>query len=141
MAEQHKAAPMALEICAMDRAPYRVETGEITLPGEQGEFMVLPGHAPLIATLDMGVMKTKVDGADRLFAINGGIVRVLDNQVLVLTRTAESGDDVDRERAESAKKRAEGRLQGPHEKINVARAEAALRRAMIRLKASGAAGA
>ncbi len=138
MAEQQKAAPMVLEICAMDRAPYRAETSEITLPGEQGEFMVLPGHAPLIATLLLGVLKVKVNGADRLFSINGGIVRVLDNQVLVLTRTAESADDIDRERADAAKKRAEDRLQGPHEKINVARAEAALRRAMIRLKASGA---
>ncbi len=120
----------------MDRAPYRVETGEITLPGEQGEFMVLPGHAPLIATLDLGVVKAKVSGADHLFSINGGIVRVLENEVLVLTRTAESADDIDRERAEAAKKRAEGRLQGPRDKINVARAEAALRRAVTRLKAS-----
>lgn len=141
MAEQHKAAPLALEICAMDRAPYRAETSEITLPGEQGAFTVLPGHAPLIATLDMGVLKANVSGADRLFSINGGIVRVLENQVLVLTRTAESADDIDRERADAAKKRAEGRLQGQRDKINVARAEASLRRAMIRLKASGAAGA
>lgn len=136
MAESTQRAPLSLEICAIDRAPYRAETAEIALPGEDGLFVVLPGHAPLVAILGVGVLKTRNGAEERCFAINSGIVRVLDNQVLVLTRTAEAGDGIDRERAEAAKKRAEDRLSSQRDKIDVARAEASLRRAMVRLMAS-----
>ncbi len=137
MAETKQSAPLALEICAIDRAPYRVEAAEISLPGEQGLFSVLPGHAALVATLGVGVVKARAGAEERIFVINGGIARVLENQVLVLTRTAESAEDIDRDRAEAAKKRADGRLNSQRDKVDVARAEAALRRAMARLAASG----
>lgn len=137
MAETQKHAPLALEICAIDRVPYRREAEAISLPGEYGLFMVLPGHAPLVATLEVGVLTARTGNEERRFSINGGVARVFENHVLVLTRTAEADADIDRDRAEASRKRAEERLRSQREKIDVARAEAALRRALARLRAGG----
>lgn len=138
MAEQlAKADALILEICAMDRAPYRMEAKEVTFPGTQGLFQVLPGHAPMFSSLDAGILSVKDTQGQRLqYAIGSGLTRVLDNKIVLLTRTAESSEDIDLERAEAAKQRAEERLNSRSEQIDVMRAEAALQRALIRLKAS-----
>jgi len=109
------------------------------LPGEFGLFAVLPGHAPLVATLDIGTVRVRLlTGETHLYAINGGLVRVFGDEVLVLSRTAEAPHDIDVERAQASRVRAEGYLAGPLERIDTVRAHAALRRAMARLQASGA---
>jgi F-type H+-transporting ATPase subunit epsilon len=141
MAEQEKQGPLNLEICAIGRPPYTLEVEQVGLPGVNGYFIVLPGHAPLVSTLEVGVLKTQsAKGGERHFAINGGVVRVLEDKVMVLTRTAEADMDIDRARAEAARKRGEDRLKSQRDKIDVARAEAALRRAMIRLQAQSRSG-
>jgi F-type H+-transporting ATPase subunit epsilon len=129
---------LSLEVCAIDRLPYRLDAKEVALPGGEGLFVVLPGHAPLVSELEIGVIRVlTVQDERKSFAIAGGVVRVLDNQVLVLSRTAEMDANINRDRAESSKKRAEERLKLQRDSINVARAEASLRRALIRLQSSG----
>lgn len=130
--------PLTVEICAIDRASYRLEAVEVLLPGEMGLFAVLPGHAPLVATLDIGTVRVRLSsGETKLYAINGGLVRVFQDEVLVLSRTAEAPHDIDVERAQASRERAEKRLAESHGSLDILRAHAALRRATARLQASG----
>jgi F-type H+-transporting ATPase subunit epsilon len=139
MADSAKGTTLALEICAIDRAPYRAPATEAVFPGAMGIFAILPGHAPMVATLGVGVLTVRNGSEESRYAITEGIVQVIDNQVLVLTRTAEKELDIDRDRAEAARKRAEDRLKNQRENVDIARAETALRRAMARLAASASA--
>jgi F-type H+-transporting ATPase subunit epsilon len=125
---------LQLEICALDRAPFRTEAALVSVPGSCGLFTVLPGHAPLMSTLEIGVLKAVyANGEQHLYAISGGVVRVLNDQVLILTETAESETDIDLARAEEARERAEQRLR--LDGMNEARAEIALKRAIARIRA------
>jgi F-type H+-transporting ATPase subunit epsilon len=103
-----------------------------------GIFVVLPGHAPLLSNLEIGPLTAVLpDGGKVSFALNGGFAQVLDDHVLILSKTIESDSDIDVERAERALQRAEERLKKPSESLDVARAEAALKRALTRLTVSG----
>jgi len=135
------AETLNLEICALDRSPLRCDAAEVSVPGTQGLFVVLPGHAPLLSTIELGVMQAVLpNGEKRSFAVSGGFVQVLDNKVLVLSQTAEAGDEIDIERAEAARDRAKKRLEHPNENTDVHRAEIALKRALNRLYAAGRSG-
>jgi len=134
VADQDKDA-LALEICALDRAPIKLDAAEVSVPGVWGIFVVLPRHAPLLSIMDVGELEALLaNGERRHFAVSGGFAQVLDNRVLILSQTVELGAEIEVERAEAARARAEQRLKKPDENIDVARAEAALRRALNRLK-------
>ena len=127
-----------LEISSLDRAPVKLEVTTVTLPGEAGLFEVLPGHAPTLSRLEIGVLSaTTKDGQSRLIAIDGGLARVLENQVLVLAHMFELDTEIDAGDAEAARESAERTLkQRDTSETDVARAEVALKRALIRLQAS-----
>ena len=133
---EHEAKPrdLFIEVCAIDRAPYKMKIKEAAFPGALGLFVVLPGHAPMFSSLEPGVLVAKnVAGQSWHFATGGGLMRVLDNNIVVLTRTAELDADIDRQRAQEAKQRARERLKSSGKDIDKDRAEAALRRAEVRL--------
>ncbi len=133
MADQDQKT-LSLEVCALDRASVKVDATEVTVPGVQGMFIVLPGHAPLLSTIEIGeLIAIQPNGSQCLFAVNGGFAQVLDDRVLVLTQTVEVDADIDLQRAEAARDRAEQRLKKPETDIDVARAEAALKRALTRI--------
>ena len=137
MADQDRKT-LVLEVCALDRAPARLDVTEVTVPGVMGIFIVLPGHAPLLSNLDIGpLIAVLPDGGRTSFALNGGFAQVLDDRVLILSKTVEGEADIDTERAERALQRAEERLKTPSESIDVARAEVALKRALTRLRVAG----
>lgn len=132
---------LQVEICSMDRAPVQREAASVSLPGALGLFVVLPGHAPLLSTLDIGVMALVDPGGETAFyAVNGGVVNVLQNRVVILTETFEKDTEIDLERAESARERAEGRLQNAPRSFDEDRAEIALKRAIARIRARSHAG-
>ncbi|MDI6813597.1 MAG: F0F1 ATP synthase subunit epsilon [Desulfitobacteriaceae bacterium] len=108
----------------------------MVLPSEAGELGILPNHAPLIAGLNVGVMRYTKDGSTQRLAISGGFVEVADNQVTVLAETAEPGGMIDLARALAAKERAEKRLSMRTGEIDVRRAELALRKALARISAA-----
>ena len=137
LASQTTSKVVGLEVSAIDRLPYKMDATQVALPGVEGLFVVLPGHAPLVSTLEIGVIRVQTaQGENRSFAIAGGVVRVLENQVLVLARTAEMDAQIDRDRAEASKKRAEERMKADERhKFDAARVEASLRRALARLQA------
>ncbi|MCX5999816.1 MAG: F0F1 ATP synthase subunit epsilon [Chloroflexi bacterium] len=128
-------AKLKLEIVTAERSLLSDEVDAVIAPGVVGQFTVLPQHAPLMAMLEPGELCLRKGGDDSFIVVSGGYLEVLDNRVLILADSAERDDEIDLERAEAAKKRAQERLTHPGEEVlDLARAEAALRRSMARLK-------
>jgi F-type H+-transporting ATPase subunit epsilon len=107
-------------------------------PGVEGYFGVLPGHAPFLTTLGVGELTYRTGRDEFHLAVAGGFCEVRNDKVIVLADTAERPDEIDRERAERARQRAEQRLAGRSaDEIDYARAQAALARALSRLQVAG----
>ncbi len=95
------------EIVTPERTVLKETVEQITLPTKSGEITVLPGHVPLVSMLSPGEIIIKKEGENVSMAVSGGFVEVMVNKVVVLADTAERAEDIDRERAEEAKRRAE----------------------------------
>jgi len=109
----------------------------VTAPGFAGEFGVLANHAPFLSTIKIGTLRYKKDGTENELMVSGGFCEVSDNKITFLVESAESGREIDVDRALKAKERAEKRLLQVREqqaKIDRTRAEAALQRALARLR-------
>jgi len=109
----------------------------VTAPGFGGEFGVLANHAPMLSTVKTGVLTYKKGDLSEMLMVSGGFCEVSNNKLTFLVESAERGAEIDTDRALRAKERAEKRLaqaQSQTEKLNRARAEAALQRALARLK-------
>ena len=127
--------PLRLEIVTQERVAYSGEVDMVIAPGADGVLGILPHHAPLITALIPGELRIKRGEEEESFAIGGGFMEVLPDRVTVLADSAERAEEIDVERAEAARRRAEARLQGrTQEEVDFARAEAALHRAIVRLK-------
>ena len=83
---------------------------EAYIPGSQGDFGVLPGHAALLTSLRIGELNYKQDKQVRFLAVNRGFAEVTPSKTTILVDTAEPSEEIDLERAQSAKARAEERL-------------------------------
>jgi F-type H+-transporting ATPase subunit epsilon len=129
---------LTLELATPTKLAVSATVDEVVIPGSQGYFGVLPGHAPLLATLGIGELTYRVGRDERHVAIAGGFAEVRNDKVIILADAAESPEEIDRERAERAKQRAEQRLAGrAQEDIDYTRAMAALMRALTRLQVAG----
>jgi F-type H+-transporting ATPase subunit epsilon len=128
---------LRLEFVTPERAIVHQDVDEVQLPGEEGSFGVLPGHAPLLASLKGGQMWYR-KGADKHYAfLDGGFAEVLPDRVSILAQVAERAEDIDRARAEASKRRAEERIAQPGAtSLDVARARGSLLRAIARLDVS-----
>ncbi len=102
-----------------------------------GEMGILPNHMPIVTMLKIGKMSTIENGVRQEYAVAGGLLYFRNNLAEILTDAIEGKDDIDIERAVRARERAEKRLQSGDPKIDRARAEAALARALNRLSVSG----
>ena len=129
---------LTLELATPTRLVVATEADEVVVPGSQGYFGVLPGHAPLLATIGIGEVTYRVGREEYHVATAGGFAEVRNDKVIILADTAERPDEIDRARAEKAKERAERRLSGrAQEEVDFARCQIALARAMTRLQVSG----
>ena len=125
---------LSLEITTPMRLVVAEEVDEVVAPGIEGYFGVLPGHAPFLTTLGVGVATYRIGRDEHPLAVAGGFAEVRNDKVIILADSAERPDEVDRARAERAKERAERRLSGrTQEDIDYARCQAALARALTRL--------
>lgn len=109
----------------------------VTAPGYGGEFGVLANHSPFLSTIKTGTLSFKKDKQTRYLMVSGGFSEVSNNKITFLVESAEFGHDIDVDRAMLAKERAEKRLAQAiqqSEKFNLTRAEAALQRALARIK-------
>ncbi len=126
---------LTLELATPTRLVVSAEVDEVVAPGSLGYFGVLPGHAPLLATLGIGEVIYRIGRDEHHVAVSGGFAEVRNDKVIILADSAETPADVDRARAERARDRAEVRLGGrAQEEIDYTRAAAALARALTRLQ-------
>ena len=125
---------LTLEIVTPDKALLSVQVDEVVLPGSEGYFGVLPGHSPLLASLQVGELWYRIGQEKHYLAIAFGFAEILPDHVTVLARIAEKAEDIDVARAEAAKKRAEERVARPQPDMDFERARVALMKALIRLQ-------
>ncbi len=109
----------------------------VTAPGVDGEFGILASHAPFLSTTRTGTLSYSKDKSKKYLMVSGGFSEVSNNKVTFLVESAEFGQDIDVSRAMSARERAEKRIaqaQSQSEQLNRVRAEAALQRAIARIR-------
>jgi F-type H+-transporting ATPase subunit epsilon len=99
-----------LEVVTPQRMVLSEEVDEVTAPGVEGEFGVLPGHIPFITTLKIGEIMYRQGSTKRYMAITWGYAEVLQDKVTILTETAQLADEIDIARATAEKERAEAQL-------------------------------
>ncbi|MFR1672716.1 MAG: F0F1 ATP synthase subunit epsilon, partial [Candidatus Gastranaerophilaceae bacterium] len=127
---------MHLKIITHEKIVFDEQVEEIYTKGTDGEFGILKGHVPIMAALDIGVTKVIQNGEEKYFTTMGGVFQFKNEEALILTTTAERGDEIDVTRAKEALNRAQARLADSEAEIDAKRAEAAIARAMARLKAT-----
>jgi F-type H+-transporting ATPase subunit epsilon len=132
------AEKLQLEMVTPYRKILSEQVEEVTAPGTTGEFGILPGHTPLLTTLNIGELTYIQDAKNFRVAVNWGYVEVENNTVTVLVETAEAADQIDLERAKAALGRAEEALKTlDSEDKQYKIMDAALRRAIIRIQIAG----
>lgn len=130
---------LTLRVITPDRIALDRTVAAVTVPGIDGEIGILPRHAPMIASLDTGLLRYTADGQKNVLFVSGGFAEVRGETVRVVTEAGEKPEEIDEARAREAEKRARERIvtgkaaQG--DPIDMLRAEAALRRALLRLSA------
>ena len=129
-------ATIQLEVVSAERLVFSGEVEKVVAPGAQGQLGVLPHHAPLMTLLDPGELMVTQDGGEICIAVTGGFMEVRPDHIIVLADAAERADEIDVNRAEEAKRRAEERLQSKVSEVELAQAEVALKRSLLRLKAA-----
>ena len=122
-----------LEIVTPSRLLVKDAAEEAQIPGLSGYLGILPGHAPLITELAVGVITYKASGTTHALSVAWGFAEVLPDKVTILAETAERPQEIDVERAQKAKDRAEQRLKSSDPQVDYTRAEDALQRAETRL--------
>jgi len=129
--------PLQLDIVTIEGRTYSQEVDMVVAPGSAGEMGILPNHVPLLTSLNTGMLRIKRGLREEYYAVCSGYMEVLPDRVTVLADTAERADDIDMERAQAARERAQEYLlahAGEAGTMDFSKAEASLRKAMIRIK-------
>ena len=130
------ASTIRLELVTPERLVLSEEVDEVVLPGYEGEFGVLPGHTQFLSILNIGMMRYRKATAMVKLALGGGFAEVTHDRVVVMADTAERADEIDVERAQRARDRAEARLKELSlDDETYAKAYAELQRALVRMAA------
>jgi F-type H+-transporting ATPase subunit epsilon len=122
------------EIVTPERLLFSEEIESLVIPAERGYLGVLAGHAPLLCSLQPGVITIRGDKGERHYSTSGGFMEVTPGKAVLLTESAEEATTIDIPRAEECKKRAQERLASADKAVDKERAQAALERAENRLK-------
>ncbi len=125
---------LLLEVVTPERELFSGHVDSVLAPGADGQMGILPHHAPLITVLVEGEMVARQGEEELVFAIHGGYMQVLPDQVIVLADVAETSADIDIARAEEARRRAEEMLKKEPPPEERAAALGALRRSLVRLR-------
>jgi F-type H+-transporting ATPase subunit epsilon len=128
------AEKLNLEVITPERLVLREEVDEVVAPGLTGELGILPDHTPLISQLKTGVLSYRQGNQNRRMHVSGGFIEIASDNVSVLSDVAEKPEEIDVERAQRAKERAEQRLASRGEDIDFDRAELKLQRALVRIQ-------
>ncbi len=123
-----------VEVVTAERELYNGEADIVDVPGSEGQLGILPEHAPLLALLGAGPLQIKLHGENDILFISGGFLEVSHDRVTILADTAEQAEEIDEARAEAARRKAQESLANAESRIQRAELEAALQRALFRLK-------
>ena len=128
--------PTHLEIIALDKVAYEDDVDVVVLPGMDGQLGILPRHAPIITVLQPGEIIIRKGGEEFPFAVSGGFAQITPDRVIILADAAERAEEIDIERADAARQRAQEQLAERRSipGVDLAQAEATLRRSLMRLK-------
>ncbi|MEE8372929.1 MAG: F0F1 ATP synthase subunit epsilon [Dehalococcoidia bacterium] len=127
-------ANLKLEIVTAERVVYSEEVDVVVPPGVEGQLGILPQHAPLMTMLQPGELIVRKDGEEESIFVSGGFLEVRGDKVVILADTAERADEIDLDRVEDAKRRADERMKSPSTDADLAGAQAAMMRSLMRLK-------
>jgi len=128
------AEKLLLEIVTPEKKVLSEQVDIVMAPGEEGEFGVLPNHIPFLSKLKVGELRFRVGASTRYVAVMGGFAEVLPDHVTILATAAEEATEIDVIRAKAAKERAERRISEVKDRMQFVRAQAALQRAIARLR-------
>jgi F-type H+-transporting ATPase subunit epsilon len=129
--------PIHCEIVSQDRIVFQGDVDIVVLPGAAGEMGILPNHSPVLTVLQFGVVRVRAGKNEEYFTVAGGVAEVQPDQVTVLADAAENVAEIDEQRAEAARHRAEDALKegvGP-DPDSYLKIQTALRRSNLRLDA------
>lgn len=125
-------------VTAQRTALERDDVTKLVVPAAEGQITILPNHAALMSSLAVGEMVVHTEGGEAIpLAIHGGFIQVVNNEISVLADAAERADEIDVERAEAARQRAERRLTGSEtveSGLDVMRAQLSMQRSLLRLR-------
>lgn len=127
-------ATFRLEIVTAEREVFSDDVSAVVAWGIEGQLGILPHHAPLMTMLGPGDLLVRKDNEEHYLAITGGFLEVRPDKVIILADACERAEEIDVARAEAARRRAEETLKSGGPEVDMAAAEAALRRALVRLK-------
>jgi F-type H+-transporting ATPase subunit epsilon len=132
------ARELTLEIVTPEKIAFRGVVEEVTIPGTEGEFGVLRGHASLLSSVDIGKLSYTKDHKKTYYAVTTGYAEVTASKVTVLVETAERADLIDTERAKRALEKAEEKIRKlPKQDMEFEKARLALMRAVTRINVAG----
>lgn len=122
-----------LEIITPDKVFFDGEVENVIVRTTVGDKGILARHEPYVAALPIGKLKVKIDGQFRVAAISEGVIKVSSDKTVILAQSCEWGDEIDLERAEAAKRKAEEKMEQSEDKEYLI-AEYKLKRAINRIE-------
>ncbi len=125
---------LTLELVTPDRAVVRESVDEIQIPGSEGYLGVLPGHTPLLTSLQVGELWFRQGSEKSYAAVAFGFAEILPDRVTILAQIAEHAEDIDVDRAQEAERRARERLTKSVAEVDFERARISLMKSLIRLQ-------
>ncbi len=131
---------LTIEIVTVERVVRTERDVEVLIaPGSEGQLSILPRHAALMTTIEPGILTFRRGGIEEDFVLAGGFMEVRNDRVTILADAAEAAEEIDIERAEAARHRAQERvkqaLENPTLGLDLARAQSSLQRSLMRLRA------
>ena len=127
-------AHMRVVIVTGDRTAYDGQAEAVVAPATNGQIGIRPLHAPLLAGLEPGELLVRANGEEQVFAVSGGFIEVRDNQVIILADTVERAEEIDVARAEAARRRARMLVERYRDRPEAIAARQALDRSRARLR-------
>lgn len=130
-----RSTKLSVEVVTGERVVYQDQDVDMVVaPGSEGQLGILPKHAPLFSLLSAGEMRIKKGATEQSLVVFGGFLEVNHNRVLVLADTAERVEEIDVQRAETARQRAATRITEHGQGVDLKRAEQSLQRAAVRIR-------
>ena len=125
---------LTFELVTPERAIVRERVDEVQIPGTQGYLGVLPGHTPLLTTLQVGELWFRQGNEKYFISVAFGFAEILPDRVTILAQIAERAEEIDISRAEEARRRASANLTNRATDVDLERARIALTKSLIRLQ-------